>query len=70
MVIESIDRSKCTNCGICYDICATDVFRKVGVITYIAYREDCMSCHLCEDACKADAIYVSTRRETEIPSPY
>ena len=70
MAVEYIDRSKCNNCAICYNVCPTDVFGKAGVIIYIAYPEDCMSCHLCEDICKPEALYVSARRPTEIPSPY
>ena len=70
MVVENIDRSKCTSCDTCYDICPTDVFGKMGVIIYIAYPEDCMSCHLCEDVCKPEALYVSARMPTEVPSPY
>ena len=70
MTIEYIDRTKCTNCSVCYHTCPMDVFRQMGLITHIAYPEDCMSCHLCEDCCKPGAIYVSARQAREMPSPY
>ncbi len=70
MAIEQLDRSRCNNCGICYDICPMDVFRKLGVVVYVAYPEDCMSCHLCEDACRPDALYVSAHRATEVVLPF
>lgn len=70
MAIERIDRSKCNNCGVCYTICPTDVFRKMGPSPYIAYPEDCMTCHLCEDYCEADAIYVGPHRAQEVPLPF
>ena len=70
MAIEKIDRSKCNNCGICYDICPSDVFGRMGKLVYIAYPEDCQCCHLCTLFCKPDALYVSARRAMESPLPW
>lgn len=70
MAVEKIDRSKCNDCGVCYDVCPMDVFRKLGVVVYMAYPEDCMTCHLCEDYCKQDAIYVNPWQATEVPLPF
>ncbi|MFC1902624.1 ferredoxin family protein [Chloroflexota bacterium] len=70
MAIEYIDRSKCNNCGVCYEICPMDVFGKMGKLVYIAYHKDCMTCHLCEYDCSPDAIYVSARRAEEEPAPF
>ena len=70
MAIERIDRSRCNNCGVCYDICPADVFRKMGKFIYIAYPEDCLTCHICETYCKPDALYVSAKRATIVPVPF
>ena len=70
MAIQKLDRSKCTNCGICYDVCPMDVFGKMGALVYIRYPEDCMTCHLCEDYCPEDALYVGAERATKVPLPF
>lgn len=71
MPIRSIDRTKCTDCGKCYQICPMDVLQRVGRTVYIAYPEDCMCCYLCEIDCPVeDAIVIDAERSRAIPFPY
>jgi NAD-dependent dihydropyrimidine dehydrogenase PreA subunit len=46
------------------------VFREMGGVTYIAYREDCMTCQLCVLYCKGNAITVGAERAVPIVFPY
>ena len=53
-----IDKEKCNGCGVCADICPTDVFRTAGrkEIPEIKYPEECWHCNACVLDCKQDAI--------------
>ena len=53
-----IDKNKCTNCGICVDICSQDVFygSREGDIPVISYPEECWHCSACVIDCPAEAI--------------
>lgn len=78
MAVETIDYEKCSDCGICYDICPMDVYGLMHAFrqadakprVYIKYPEDCMCCYLCELDCPDDAIYVSPYRSFEVTLPY
>jgi adenylylsulfate reductase subunit B len=53
-----IDEEKCTQCGICADVCPVDVFfgsedKKVPTVTY---GDDCFFCSACILECPVDAI--------------
>jgi adenylylsulfate reductase subunit B len=60
-----IINEKCNACGICADICPTDVFRvaKKKEIPEIRYPEECWHCNSCVLDCKQEAI------ELRIPLP-
>ncbi len=59
-MIKSIDKNKCTGCGICVGICNMDVLRlDKNDCAFIAYHEDCMTCFQCELNCPVEAITVS-----------
>jgi NAD-dependent dihydropyrimidine dehydrogenase PreA subunit len=47
-----INQDKCTACGICVDICPTDVFfgSRKGEIPFVAYPNECFH----DNACVAD----------------
>ena len=62
-MIERIDESKCTGCGICTEICSVDVLRMVDEKAIIKYPEDCTTCFECELQCPAGAVYVHPFRE-------
>lgn len=60
MAIERIDPTLCTGCGICVNICSSDV---IGMgedkKAFIKYPDDCMVCLYCEEDCPEGAIFVS-----------
>ena len=59
-MISSIDFEKCVGCGICIDLCITDVLRlnETTGKAYIAYPEDCQDCYQCELECPENAVFV------------
>lgn len=48
-----IDRSKCIGCGICADICQTDVFfgSKKNEVPTVSLPEECWHCNACVLEC-------------------
>ena len=51
----NIDKSECTNCGICSRICpAAAVDKEAGY--YMIYKDACLVCFACSDKCKQKAI--------------
>jgi NAD-dependent dihydropyrimidine dehydrogenase PreA subunit len=67
-MIEKIDETKCTGCGICVDVCPTDMLRmdEKEEKAIIKYPEDCMTCYTCELKCPVGAIEVHPFKE-ELP---
>lgn len=54
-----IDKSKCTNCGKCIEICPMDVFGKDEDGNVVVVKPDeCIGCRACEAHCAAGAIKV------------
>ena len=64
MTVKSLDREKCTGCGICVACCPMDVFRLDENIkkAFVAYPKDCVACWGCESFCPVGAIDVSPER--------
>jgi NAD-dependent dihydropyrimidine dehydrogenase PreA subunit len=59
-VIEVISESRCIDCGICVDVCPTNVFdADEHAHPSIARQSDCQTCFLCEAHCPTDALFVS-----------
>ena len=54
----NIDGKKSNACGVCADICPTDVFRvkKKKEVPEIIYPEECWHCNSCVLDCKHEAI--------------
>ncbi len=64
-MIETIDLSKCTSCGICDIVCPADVIHmtetalepdpsglaRTKLLPVIAFREHCITCFNCEIFC-------------------
>ena len=64
-MIETIDLSKCTSCGICDIVCPADVIHmtetpvepdpnglaRTKLLPVIAFREHCITCFSCEIFC-------------------
>jgi NAD-dependent dihydropyrimidine dehydrogenase PreA subunit len=58
-MIELVLSERCTRCGICVDICPTNVFDALaGAPPVIARQDDCETCFMCELYCPADALFV------------
>lgn len=55
--------SACTACGVCVEICPTDVLclEMEGGPARAVYPEDCQACFLCEIDCPFEAIRVFPR---------
>jgi adenylylsulfate reductase subunit B len=52
-----IDRNRCDNCQVCYDICQCDVFTLDGMgIVQVNYPDECWHCCACEIDCPQGAI--------------
>jgi adenylylsulfate reductase subunit B len=53
-----IDKTKCANCGTCYENCPLDVFHwsKDGRETEVKYPEECWHCNACKLDCPNGAI--------------
>jgi adenylylsulfate reductase subunit B len=53
-----IDKNKCSACGLCRDICPTDVFAAPpkGEPPVIRYPEECWHCNACGLDCPEEAI--------------
>ena len=60
MAVERIDRDLCDGCGICVNVCSSDVLRmdEEGKAV-IKYPDECIVCLYCEEDCPTRAIYVS-----------
>jgi len=58
-VIEKVDEILCINCGLCENICPTDVLRRDGKKIHIAYPDDCCSCMECLSICPMDAVILN-----------
>ena len=54
-VVASIDKNKCSNCGICADVCR---FSAISIINnrHIVKSLDCEGCGYCEKVCPEQAI--------------
>lgn len=67
-MIEILDQTLCNRCGVCMDVCPTDVFRindETGEYV-IHYLNDCQTCFNCEIECPKDAIVVGPTRKARI----
>jgi NAD-dependent dihydropyrimidine dehydrogenase PreA subunit len=60
-VIEKIDEILCINCGLCENICPTDVLRGDDKTIHIAYPDDCCNCMECLFICPTDAVLLNTK---------
>lgn len=53
--------NSCTGCGVCVEICPTDVLRLVEGKAFPAYESDCQACFLCAIDCPYEAIAVKVQ---------
>ncbi len=61
MLVPIVDQDKCTNCGICAQVCEFNAIAVLGKKT-MTFHELCHGCGLCAYACPEKAI-------TEVPHP-
>jgi 2-oxoglutarate ferredoxin oxidoreductase subunit delta len=59
MAEPTIDYEKCTNCGVCIEICPMDVFAKKDEKVKVNNPKECIGCRACETQCPNSAIKVS-----------
>lgn len=65
-MIELVLEDRCNGCGVCEEICPTNVF-DIGPngIPVIARQAECHTCYLCEAQCPTDALYVGPLRNPQ-----
>ena len=53
-----MDKTECNACGICVNICPTDVYfaSKSKEIPVLTYPDECWHCNACVHDCPVDAI--------------
>jgi NAD-dependent dihydropyrimidine dehydrogenase PreA subunit len=56
----SLNRDKCTGCGMCLEVCPHAVYRMESGKAEIAGRQYCMECGACKMNCPAGAIAVES----------
>lgn len=49
-----INKDKCSNCGLCADVCPVEAISQIGV--YKIKAELCIGCGLCQESCPSAAI--------------
>ncbi|MDR1605045.1 MAG: 4Fe-4S binding protein [Gracilibacteraceae bacterium] len=54
-----LDKSKCTACGVCADICPEDVLRIEGGRAVAKYPQECWHCGSCMYDCPQQAIEIT-----------
>ncbi|MBL7135519.1 MAG: 4Fe-4S binding protein [Candidatus Marinimicrobia bacterium] len=56
-----IDHSRCTECGVCIDVCPLDAAK--GLVEKKRIPADCFSCARCLNVCPVDAIHYEFRKD-------
>lgn len=55
-MIKTIDELLCIGCGLCEDVCPTDIFRRIDGKMSIVYPDDCCNCMECLFICPTEAV--------------
>ena len=51
-----IDQWLCNGCGMCIDVCVTDILVEGEDVPVVAYPDECWHCGACMMDCPTDAI--------------
>lgn len=54
------DAEKCTNCGLCIDVCPLAVFERGERVVVVVDRDACIECGACMANCPAEAVKVDS----------
>lgn len=67
-MIETLDETKCNGCGLCMQVCPSDVFREdpASGRYRIVHGGDCQTCFSCELDCPERAIHVGPLRRARV----
>lgn len=53
-----VDKSKCTGCGTCVEVCPMNVFKLENKKSKVVKPKECIGCRACEAQCPQEAIKV------------
>lgn len=53
-----VNKSKCTGCGTCINVCPTNVFELKDGKSNVVKPKECIGCMACENSCPESAIKV------------
>lgn len=51
-----LDHEKCTGCGVCVEVCPSEVYEVIGERPEAVALEECIECAACEEQCPVHAI--------------
>jgi NAD-dependent dihydropyrimidine dehydrogenase PreA subunit len=51
-----LDQEACTGCGVCIEVCPSEVYQLIGERPEPVDPEECIECGACEEQCPAKAI--------------
>ena len=60
VVTLSIDKNKCTGCGICLEVCPQNVLKIENKKAVIVEKDSCIECGACKMNCPFEAIEVNS----------
>jgi NAD-dependent dihydropyrimidine dehydrogenase PreA subunit len=51
-----LDQEACNGCGVCVEICPSEVYQLIGEMPEAIDLEECIECGACESQCHVHAI--------------
>ncbi|MBW2058277.1 MAG: 4Fe-4S binding protein [Deltaproteobacteria bacterium] len=54
-----IDAECCDECGVCMEICPSEVYRLEGEGVRVVFPEECIECGACVEQCPKECIYLA-----------
>jgi NAD-dependent dihydropyrimidine dehydrogenase PreA subunit len=56
-VAVSVEKTKCTGCGTCVDICPVEAIKVIDNFAVVT-EDDCADCGVCVDECPDKALFL------------